>query len=97
MELSPGNFRLEGYIDVPAERVESVSTALKDHIRLTREEPGCLFFNVDPCSEVEGRFLVSEAFLDDEAFQAHQTRAQSSQWAKVTAGIERNFRSWVVE
>ena len=97
MELSAGTFRLEGHIDVPVDRLEAVSIALLEHIRLTREEPGCLFFNVDPCPDVEGRFLVSEAFVDEAAFNAHQDRAKGSEWAKVTEGIERDFRTWVVQ
>ena len=97
MGLKPGNFRLEGYIDVPAERCDAVSEALKEHIRLTREEPGCLFFNVDPCTDVTGRFLVSEAFVDRKAFEAHQSRSQASEWAKMSDGLERKFQSWTVD
>ena len=97
MKLSAGNFRLEGHIDVPVDRLEAVSIALQEHIRLTREEPCCLFFNVDPCPEVKARFLVSEAFVDEAAFQAHQDRAKGSEWARVADGIERNFRTWEVE
>jgi quinol monooxygenase YgiN len=56
-DLPKGSFRLEGHIDVPAERIAKISEALKEHIKLTSEEAGCIFFNVDACSEVEGRFF----------------------------------------
>lgn len=95
-DLPKGSFRLQGHIDVPADRLEAVSEALKQHIKLTREEAGCIFFNVDACANVTGRFLVSEAFVDEAAFDFHQTRAGASPWAEITAGIPRHFEKWVV-
>ncbi len=95
-DLPKGSFRLEGHIDVPADRIAKVSEALKEHIKLTREEAGCIFFNVDACSEVAGRFLVSEAFVDEAAFQFHQTRAGESPWAEASAGVPREYKTWVV-
>ena len=87
---------MKGHIDVPAERLEMVRDALVMHIRLTREEPGCIFFDVDPCPEVAGRYLVSEAFVDEAAFKHHQDRAGNSAWAKVSEGIVREYETWVV-
>lgn len=95
--LPKGSFRLEGHIDVPADRIAQVSEALKDHIKLTREEEGCIFFNVDACTKVEGRFLVSEAFVDDAAFQFHQERAGQSAWAEASKDVTRDYKTWVVE
>lgn len=95
-DLPKGSFRLEGHIDVPAERIAQVSEGLKDHIKLTREEEGCIFFNVDACSKVEGRYLVSEAFVDEAAFQFHQERAGASPWAEVTKGVPREYKTWVI-
>ena len=95
-ELPKGSFRLEGHIDVPTERIAQVSEGLKDHIKLTREEEGCIFFNVDACSKVEGRYLVSEAFVDEAAFQFHQERAGASPWAEVTKGVPREYKTWVI-
>ena len=95
-DLPKGSFRLEGHIDVPSERIAQVSEALKEHIRLTREEAGCIFFNVDACSEVAGRFLVSEAFVDEAAFNFHQERAGASPWAEASAGVPRDYKTWVL-
>lgn len=95
-DLPKGSFRLEGHIDVPADRIAQVSEALEDHIKLTREEEGCIFFNVDACSEVEGRFLVSEAFVDEAAFNAHQKRAVSSPWAQASKDVPRKYETWLV-
>jgi len=40
---------------------------------------------------VKGRFLVSEAFVDQQAFDAHQARAKVSDWAKASQGIPREY------
>lgn len=96
-DLPKGTFRLEGHIDVPADCIEQVSEALKEHIRLTREEAGCIFFDVDACANVEGRFLVSEAFVDEAAFNHHQARAGASPWAIASADVPRKYETWIVE
>jgi quinol monooxygenase YgiN len=95
--LRCGNFRLQGHIDVPRDRISAVEEALQDHIRLTREEQGCIFFSVEPCSDVEGRYLVSEAFVDEAAFEFHQQRAGNSDWAEVSKDIPRDYKTWVME
>ena len=97
MDLELGSVRLEGYIDVPVKELETVREALKDHIRLTRQEPGCLYFQVTPDESVPCRFTVSEAFVDEEAFRTHQSRAKNSPWAKASADVSRHYRSWVVK
>lgn len=66
-----GKVFLEGYLEVPADRVEAVQAALPDHIALTRAEPGCLAFSVARSPEDPTRFLVSETFADQAAFDAH--------------------------
>ncbi len=82
---------LNGHIDVPAGRMDAVAQALPLHIELSRAEPGCIFFNVGPCPDVPGRFLVSESFEDRASFDAHQTRTKSSEWARVAEGIPREY------
>lgn len=86
-----GRVLLNGYLDVPAERWHAVHAALEDHITLTRNEPGCIKFEVTPCREVELRLLVDEIFQDQPAFDAHQARAKDSPWAKITAAIPRDY------
>ena len=82
---------LEGYMEVPPERVADVTQALPDHVALTRAEPGCLAFEVSPSPSDPCRFLVSEIFTDRAAFEAHQARAKASTWAEVTAGLPRHY------
>ncbi len=83
---------LTGYIDVPDNRVSEVAAALPAHIALTRQEPGCLSFDVSPDPQVPGRFNVSERFASRADFDAHQKRMRASLWADVTAGIERHYQ-----
>jgi quinol monooxygenase YgiN len=86
-----GRVFLDGYIEVPPERLAAVTRALPDHIALTRAEPGCLAFSVTPSPDHPDRFLVSEIFADQAAFDAHQLRAKASAWAVVTAGLARHY------
>lgn len=83
---------LNGHIDVPADRLEEVRAALPDHVKLTRAEQGCISFDVIEDQSSPGRFDVSEVFADQQAFDAHQARAQASDWARVTQGIPRHYR-----
>ena len=91
-EPNPGEILLDGHIDVPEERLAAVSSALPDHIELTRGEPGCRYFSVTACPDVTGRFLVSEIFADQIAFEAHQARMKASAWAEVTRDIPRQYK-----
>ncbi len=88
---------LTGHIDVPMDRLDAVTAALPAHIALTRAEPGCLSFDVTPDPDVAGRFNVTECFVSRCAFEAHQTRMKSSLWAKVTAGIPRQYQITEIE
>lgn len=95
-ELPAGSFRLEGTITVPEDRIIAVKHALSEHIELTRAEEGCLFFNVEPSADIRGVFTVSEAFVDQAAFEFHQERAAKSAWANVSSDIPRDYKTWVV-
>ncbi len=86
-----GQVQLNGHIDVPADRMKAVAAALPQHIALTRSEEGCISFNVTPSDTVNGRFIVSETFADQAAFDAHQTRTKNSPWAEITQGIPREY------
>ena len=95
-DLVKGNFCLEGHIDVPPEKRNVIAEALVEHIDQTRAEPGCIYFNVDPCPVRKGRYIVSEAFVDEAAFKKHQERASASNWANVSEGVPRNYKTWQV-
>lgn len=82
---------LDGYLDVPNDRLEEVLAALPQHITLTRAEPGCLKFEVLPCAQVPGRLIVAEQFDNQTAFDAHQQRTKASPWFEITSGIPRHY------
>lgn len=83
---------LTGTIDVPADQLDIIRPALAEHVRLTREEPGNVRFDITENLQVPGRFEVDEEFLNSDAFRAHQTRGQNSAWGEITAGMPRNFQ-----
>lgn len=68
-----------------------VRAALGTHIRLTREEPGCMSFYVTPTADPMV-WQVDEEFTDAAAFKAHSARAKASEWGTQTAGIARDFK-----
>ncbi len=83
--------QISGHMDVPPERIDAVLSAVTDHITLTLAEAGCISFEVNPCPDVAGRFLVAEIFVDRAAFDHHQTRTKASPWAKITEGLPREY------
>lgn len=72
------------------EEADRVAAALDTHIALTRAEVGCISFEVTQTDDPMV-WSVSERFVDAAAFEAHQTRAGASDWARQTAGITRNY------
>lgn len=73
-----------------AAEAQRVHAHLAEHIALTRAEPGCLSFDVDP-TDTDGVWSVSERFVDEAAFDAHQRRVAASTWGRETAGIQRFY------
>jgi len=90
-DVSSARVFLSGHIDVPQDRLDDVREALPKHIALTLAENGCLSFNVIECDKTAGRFLVSETFANQAAFEYHQERAKASVWAEITAGNPRSY------
>lgn len=72
------------------DEVAAVLAHLPTHIALTKEEPGCVNFSVERAGTTN-TWRVSEEFVDQAAFQAHQTRVAASEWGSRTAGIERRY------
>lgn len=82
---------LKGHILVPVTQLEQIKVSLKKHIELTRQEPGCLVFEVVQDRTEPARFSVYEEFESKEAFFAHQIRVKQSQWGKDTLDVERHY------
>ena len=86
-----GEIVLSGQLICTSQADVSVVLAhLPRHAELTRQETGCLSFEVratdDPLV-----WQVDERFTDARAFAAHQERVASSEWGLATAGIERSY------
>ncbi len=73
-----------------ADQMMTALSLLPDHIRLSREEPGCLRFELwqdeDPLV-----WHLSELFIDADAFAAHGARTADSEWGRAGADIGRDF------
>jgi quinol monooxygenase YgiN len=67
-----------------------VSAHLPDHITLSRQEPGCLWFRVTVTADPLV-WALDEGFVDDGAVAAHQSRTRASVWGEVTKHIPRDF------
>ena len=74
-----------------AQQQATVLALLPEHIRLTLQEPGCLWFRVTQSADPM-IWQVDEAFTDQTAFDAHQTRTKASLWAQQTADVARDFQ-----
>lgn len=86
-----GNVRLTGRLICASEaECDLVRAYLPEHIKLTRQEPGCLSFSVTQ-SDDPLIWQVEELFVDRAAFDAHQARTLASKWARKTAAIRRDY------
>ena len=83
---------LKGYIVVSDGELPKIKNELQNHIDLTRQEEGCLVFEVTQDKENENVFNVYEEFIDRESFDAHQSRVKSSRWGQVTKSVERHYQ-----
>ena len=82
---------LKGHIIVPDADIVAVKMELINHIELTRQESGCLVFNVAQDTENLNRFDVYEEFTDRNSFASHQDRVRQSEWGTITVNVERHY------
>jgi autoinducer 2-degrading protein len=88
---------LEGFIVVPEEDLSAVLDELPNHIQLTRNETGCILFDVTQDPLTPNRFTVYEMFSSREAFDLHQQRVKSSIWGEVAKNVERHYKLYESE
>jgi quinol monooxygenase YgiN len=67
-----------------------VAFHLSEHIKLTRNESGCISFVVAPTGDPL-IWSVEERFENQRAFELHQKRVAGSEWGRATVGIERRY------
>ncbi|MBM7815721.1 quinol monooxygenase YgiN [Brevibacterium paucivorans] len=63
-----------------------VERFLPKHVALSRDEPGCLRFEVTQ-SDDPLVWNVSEQFTDQASFDSHQARVKASEWGHATSHI----------
>ena len=83
---------LQGYIWVPDSDVEIVKRELIIHSELTKQESGCIIFEVALDETNANRFNVYEEFADQASFDKHQLRTKASKWGEVTKNVSRHYQ-----
>ena len=97
MNNRAGAVRLRGFLRCLSKHdVDLVRRYLPEHLRLTREEPGCISFEV---SETDDPLIwrVEELFADRAAFDFHQQRTRASEWFMATSAIPRHYEITTLE
>ena len=82
---------LTGYIKVSRSERRVSQQHLAQHIQNTRQEAGCLAFEVNQSAEDDCVFTVFECFKDQAAFESHQARVKVSLWGDISRNAERVF------
>ncbi|MGJ8583258.1 MAG: putative quinol monooxygenase [Marinosulfonomonas sp.] len=87
------NIVITGTLTCTPQDLEMVQVEVAEHVRLTRAEPGCISFSIDPSETDPCIFIVRERFVDQAAFDAHTARTRASQWWKKSKHIPRNLKT----
>lgn len=82
---------LKGQLIILDEDLNAVLAALPGHTALTKNEPGCLVFEVKQNTENANILEVYEEYESREAFTTHQERTRSSSWWDVTQHCDRQY------
>ena len=86
-----GQVTLSGDILAPAADLPGLRAGLADHIVATRNEPGCVSFEMGEDPNHPGRFNLEEVFADRDALDQHRARMQASPWADASKNIQRHY------
>lgn len=87
-----GNIVIGGTIICTPDDIDMVVVRVREHIRLTRLEPGCITFDITQSGSNPCVFDVSERFVDQAAFDAHTSRTRASVWWEKTKRIPRDMK-----
>jgi len=92
MEMALSKVILQGYVIVADADLADVKRGLVSHVKLTRQEEGCLVFDVYQDTENMNRFNVYEEFTSQKAFELHQQRLSNTEWGKVSTKLEKHYK-----
>ncbi len=87
--------RLTGYIVIPENERCAVLDALKIHQALTKNEVGCLRFELSSDDNDACKFWLIEEFVDETAFLLHQERTRQSPWYQASINVARRYQPLV--
>ena len=74
------------------DEADRVSALIPAHVAATRDERGCLDYEIWRSMADPVCFAVRAVYRDREALAAHQVRTSGSDWGRVTGGATRDFR-----
>lgn len=83
--------KLTGTIIIPLEEHESLLPLLSHHVLESRKEPGNIRFEIEQDQEDPEVFHLDEEFVDQDAFDDHQTRGAASPWGERSKHLKRDF------
>jgi len=95
--MADGIIQLTGTITVPEDRLDTFRAALAVHACLSRQDPGCLVFEVTPDENDPCLYRVFEQFEDRFCFEAHKKRAMTSDWWQITKDLDRAYEEQLIE
>jgi (4S)-4-hydroxy-5-phosphonooxypentane-2,3-dione isomerase len=72
-------------VEVVPEHADAFADAIVANAREARKEPGNVRFDVLRNREEPSRFLIYEAYRDEESFRAHQTTPHYLTWRQTVA------------
>ncbi|AYQ55777.1 antibiotic biosynthesis monooxygenase [Bathymodiolus thermophilus thioautotrophic gill symbiont] len=84
---------LKGYILASDSDLAIVKKELENHIQLTRQEEGCLVFEVSQDNKNINQFNVYEEFVSKDAFKLHQQRLSGTEWGRVSSRLEKHYKT----
>lgn len=81
-----------GTVTVPPEAAEAVRPAMADMMRATREEAGCVSYNL--CEDLlePGRIVISEEWESMAALEAHFAADHMATWRQALADVSVSAR-----
>lgn len=82
---------LKGTIRIPFPDQLGAAPLLEAHIRETRDEPGCLHFDVTRDEGDPEVYHVHEVFSNRASFDRHQETVKNRPWGKFSAEFERHY------
>ena len=87
----PGQIALSGTITCNnAEQLKTVLEQAPKHVALSRQEPGCLFFEINQTDDPMV-WSVEELYEDQAGLDAHKKRLAASEWASKTTELTRDI------